>query len=427
LLSGGLFHTIRASAVPSLSPLSPRARLAALADRGSLVEHDALSPSPHLARFGIAAQADDGVVTASLAIDDVAFEAIAQDAGFLGGSVGARHGAKIAAAIGRARAGGHPLAILAASGGVRLHEANAAELALAHALRALADARAAGVHAFAIGVGDVFGGMSVLAAACDALALLPHTRFGLSGPRVIMQVRGRAELDAADGGAVDAVFGAAARVRDGIADALADDAAAVRAWLGAKLAAAQSFVASLGAAQDRLARAVATPCVPVSIDVVAGEATLRPFLDEVDAARLIDVDARLLALPASVRRVTIIEDSRGHEASVAAERVALSRYLAHHALVLAALRARGIDVVGILAGTGHSAAFFANALQADRLYALPLARVVAMEPGALARVTGMDAALLARAIEDDPLLGHPARHLAAHGGLTLIDGISEAR
>jgi hypothetical protein len=155
-------------------------------------------------------------------------------------------------------------------------------------------------------------------------------------------------------------------------------------------------------------------------------ATLAPFARAVDAATLVGVDAALLALPPAVRTLLIGEDSRGHEVSVAAERIALSRHFAHHACVLGVLRARGVSLVGVVSGVGHSAAFFANALQADRVYALPGSRVVAMEPPALARVTGMDAAMLARAIDDDPLLGHAARHLAALGGLTLIDAIGDA-
>ena len=47
-------------------------------------------------------------------------------------------------------------------------------------------------------------------------------------------------------------------------------------------------------------------------------------------------------------------------------------------------------------------------------HALPAARVVAMEPAAIARVTGHD---VARLLEDDPLLGQPVRHLEAHGGV----------
>jgi hypothetical protein len=50
-----------------------------------------------------------------------------------------------------------------------------------------------------------------------------------------------------------------------------------------------------------------------------------------------------------------------------------------------------------------------------------------MEPPALARITGMDPRILARAIEDDPQLGHPARHFAALGGLELVDAIHDAR
>ena len=74
----------------------------------------------------------------------------------------------------------------------------------------------------------------------------------------------------------------------------------------------------------------------------------------------------------------------------------------------------------LLTGTGHSAAFFANALQADRVSALPGARVVAMEVPAMARVLRLDPAKLAALVEDDPLLGQPVRHFAALGGATIV-------
>ncbi len=51
-------------------------------------------------------------------------------------------------------------------------------------------------------------------------------------------------------------------------------------------------------------------------------------------------------------------------------------------------------------------------LQAQRIDALANARVVAMEPAALARVTRLPQADLAALIENDPLLGHPVRHFA---------------
>jgi malonate decarboxylase gamma subunit len=115
--------------------------------------------------------------------------------------------------------------------------------------------------------------------------------------------------------------------------------------------------------------------------------------------------------------LVLVEDSTGHTVSRAAEMNLVSQFLAHHAAVLALLRAQGRRLVGLLAGVGHSAAFFSNALQADALYAVPAARVVAMEPAAVARVTGIAAASL---IENDPLLGQPVRHFAAQGGVTAV-------
>ena len=69
-------------------------------------------------------------------------------------------------------------------------------------------------------------------------------------------------------------------------------------------------------------------------------------------------------------RVVLVEDSAGHVVSRAAEMRFQSQFLAHHAAVLALLRAQGRRLIGLLAGVGHSAAFFSNALQASTLYAL---------------------------------------------------------
>jgi biotin-independent malonate decarboxylase gamma subunit len=139
----------------------------------------------------------------------------------------------------------------------------------------------------------------------------------------------------------------------------------------------------------------------------------------VDAASLVALDEALLSHVArgEPRLLILLEDSPGHEVARAAEAQLLSRHLAHHACVLGLLRQRGVRIVGALLGTGHSAAFFAHALQADALCAAPNARVVAMAPDAIARVTGVGAAAL---IEDDPLLGHPVRHFAALGGVDAV-------
>ena len=112
----------------------------------------------------------------------------------------------------------------------------------------------------------------------------------------------------------------------------------------------------------------------------------------------------------------IVEDCIGHEAGARAERLFVSQFLAQHAAMLALVRRSGRRIVGLLAGLGHSAAFFVNALQADAVFALPASRVEAMSPGAIQRVTGVAACEL---IESDPLLGQPVRHLAALGGAQL--------
>ncbi|MEO8485664.1 MAG: carboxyl transferase domain-containing protein, partial [Betaproteobacteria bacterium] len=148
----------------SLAALDPRARLAALADPDSLAPDPPAGASPDLARFGISPHADDGVVTGRATIDGREVLVAAQDERFLRGAVGAIHGKTLAALAARAIVERPAAVILVlASGGVRLHEANAAELALARALRAMVDARAADVPVLAIAAGDVFGGASVLA------------------------------------------------------------------------------------------------------------------------------------------------------------------------------------------------------------------------------------------------------------------------
>jgi len=75
---------------------------------------------------------------------------------------------------------------------------------------------------------------------------------------------------------------------------------------------------------------------------------------------------------------------------------------------------------GVLTGIGHSAEFFANVLQAQDLHALAGARVVAMEPAAVARVTRMPQAELLALIDNDPLLGQPVRQFASFAGMDIL-------
>ena len=120
--------------------------------------------------------------------------------------------------------------------------------------------------------------------------------------------------------------------------------------------------------------------------------------------------------------LVIVEDSRGHATTRAAEALGVSEYLAAHAARIALLRSQGHAVLGLLAGCGHSAAFFVNALQAATLDAIDTARVEAMAPEAIARITRLPSAALGALIEGDTVLGQPVRHLAALGGVARING-----
>ena len=362
-----------------LRPLAPKERIAALADAGSVASVDAAlaapRPSPHLSRWAIAAQDDDGVVLARATVDGAPVMIAAQDERFLGGSAGANHADALRELFERAR-NERPAAVilLMASGGVRLYEANPAERALARALAALLDLRVAGVRVLALGVGDVFGGASVLACAADRIALVPGMKFGLSGPRVIEMAHGRGELDATDATAVTALFGAEVRAAAGAADLVADDRDVIRAWIGAGMRDARTFEERVCAMQARLADRWAQRRARADPDPPPDEAQPPRPLEAIYAdARSVDpanslwrsndrpvwitrpiplrtfgpgeahvLDAALLAQIAGDRRqeeavVILVEDSPGHEATAAAEALCVSQFLAQHAAVLLSL------------------------------------------------------------------------------------------
>ncbi|HJU24694.1 MAG TPA: biotin-independent malonate decarboxylase subunit gamma, partial [Casimicrobiaceae bacterium] len=314
--------------------------------------------------------------------------------------------------------------------------------ALARALAALVDARARAVAVVAIGIGNVFGGTSVLGCATDRFALLPGTRLGLSGPKVLESIHGKWQLDADDPRDVDAVFGAKARSDAGFVDLVVDDPDAIRAWIASAVRDRERHLESaVTAVHRRLAKRIegdvvhappfaSLPCFAGAVPVDRRERLFRSahcWLTRPSRGAAIGpadahaVDEALLAyvVPLADKRTTLVlvEDSAGHAITRAAEMKLISQFLAHHACVLGLLRSRGARLVGLLAGIGHSAAFFVNALQAPNVYALPDTRVIAMDPSAVSRVTGIASDALG---DDDPLLGQPVRHFAAQGGAAIV-------
>lgn len=115
--------------------------------------------------------------------------------------------------------------LLLDSGGVRLQEANAGELAVAEVMRAIIEARSAGIAVIALvgGRAGAFGGAGLTAATCSRIVISEQGRLGVTGPEVIETNEGVEEFDSQDKALVWSVTGGRTRRLIGGADAYAPD------------------------------------------------------------------------------------------------------------------------------------------------------------------------------------------------------------
>jgi malonate decarboxylase beta subunit len=115
--------------------------------------------------------------------------------------------------------------LLAESGGVRLHEANAGLIAVSEVMRALLDCRAGGVPVVVLigGANGCFGGMGIVARCADHLVISDTGRLAMSGPEVIEASHGVEEFDARDRALVWRTTGGKHRYLVGDCDQLVDD------------------------------------------------------------------------------------------------------------------------------------------------------------------------------------------------------------
>lgn len=227
-------HTIDAPRI-SFAECSARERVARLIDAGSFVEW--LPPaervtSPHLAQLGVPAAFDDGVVIGRGVLAGQTVFMAAQEGEFMGGGVGEVHGAKLVGLMQRALRD-RPAAVLlvAESGGVRLHEANAGLIAVSEVMRAVLDVRAAGIPVVVLigGANGCFGGMGIVARCADHVVMSDIARLSMSGPEVIEASNGVEEFDSRDRALVWRTTGGKHRYLSGDCDVLVeDDAAAFR-------------------------------------------------------------------------------------------------------------------------------------------------------------------------------------------------------
>jgi malonate decarboxylase beta subunit len=206
-----------------------RQRLTGLLDASSFVEFigpEQRETSPHLPVFDLPAQFDDGMIVGHGTLDGTRVWVAAQEGRFMGGALGEVHGAKLTGLLRAARElHPRPVLILFDTGGVRLQEANAGELAIAEIMRALIDARLAGVSVIGLigGRAGCYGGGGLIAACCSALAISEPGRLGVSGPEVIETHGGVEEFDSQDRALVWRTMGGKHRRLLGGAELFVDD------------------------------------------------------------------------------------------------------------------------------------------------------------------------------------------------------------
>jgi len=220
----------------SFAESSARERVTSLFDAGSF--HEWISPaqrltSPHLAQLGVPCAFDDGVAIGRATLDGRTVFVAAQEGAFMGGGVGEVHGAKLVGLLQRAlRDKPEAVVLLAESGGVRLHEANAGLIAVSEVMRAVLDVRAAGIPVIVLigGANGCFGGMGIVARCADYIVMSDVGRLAMSGPEVIEASHGVEEYDSRDRALVWRTSGGKHRWLIGDCDALVeDDAQAFRA------------------------------------------------------------------------------------------------------------------------------------------------------------------------------------------------------
>jgi malonate decarboxylase beta subunit len=181
-----------------------RERLRQVFDAGSFVEF--LPPServisPHLGQLNAPVAFDDGVAVGRASLGGIPVYAAAQEGGFMGGAVGEVHGAKLVGMLRRAvRDKVAAVVLLLETGGVRLHEANAGLIAVSEVMRALLDARAAGIPVIVLvgGSNGAFGGMGIVARCANTVIMSEEGRLAMSGPEVIETANGVEEFDSRD-------------------------------------------------------------------------------------------------------------------------------------------------------------------------------------------------------------------------------------
>lgn len=205
-----------------------RKRIISLLDKDTFKEWLANESfySPHLSDLGLPGEADDGVVIGAGRLNDKNVLIAAQQKDFMGGAVGEIHGAKLTGLFRSAvKLKVSAVILLIDSGGVRLHEANAGEIAISEIIRAILVARQHGIITVGVicGKNGAYGGMGIISTCLDYLIVDEIARIGVSGAEVIQTVKGIEAFNAQDRGLVWRVYGGKTRYLQDIAKTYVDD------------------------------------------------------------------------------------------------------------------------------------------------------------------------------------------------------------
>lgn len=351
---------------------------------------------------------------------------VATDREISGGSFGVAESHALQALIKRCLESGQPLVMCLDSAGARLDEGLPALGAFRQLYRQLLDARLAGLPVLALLGRDCFGGASMLAASSAHRVYTLESRLAMSGPAVIQALGGRKELDASDTRSVSGLMGGAARAGQDYSGRLCDDSHyAVRQaaldWI------AQSPAAGAINLQDHhnhlgtrlLARGMApaphsepSPRLLEMLRELVSEGFQATEVDGVMMGRITKslpdtyfgfvngepvgalaawtLAGACLAVAGrnSGEAVTLLLDSPGQAPTFHDERLMLSDYVAHLAMVLTHLRELGHRVSLQVVGQAAGGIYVALAAPASRVVALPGATVQMLPPAAIARIIG---------------------------------------
>jgi acetyl-CoA carboxylase carboxyltransferase component len=182
---------VTATATTPVRRLQPLERLEALCDPGSL---RLLRSRVRSSRLGDRAILGDGVVGATGAVNGRPIACYAQDAAFLGGSLGERHADTIVRVLETAGRAGTPVVGFVESGGARMQEGTAALAGYGRIFRHTV-ALTGVVPQISVVSGASAGGGAYSPALTDLIVMTEDAAMFLTGPGVVREALGE-EIDA---------------------------------------------------------------------------------------------------------------------------------------------------------------------------------------------------------------------------------------